>query len=278
MISSSALISWIVHIVRELEYFKGQRYFNIEEILVMVHNLNPEIVRCNGIETIIQCVDSRPDLFEFDPEHEGYFGIRYYMEEIPKYRSIDFLNSRREHYSCGDRGRIIDDYYVPSVAQFPIDAGHSFYGSFQGKKTDVKEEKRMSELVILKERTMGESKEMNEDEMDDFVSDESNEAVKDKSATGYWCHQCKKKIKSVVQCSKYQQGFCCKKYCKKCIRKHYKKEVIVRNKWECFYCRGICLCASCRRKRGEVVPKRIMKRKADDEAVNIRKKQKLECC
>jgi len=46
------------------------------------------------------------------------------------------------------------------------------------------------------------------------------------------------------------------------------------------FCRGICLCACCRRKRGEEVPKRVMKKRKleDSEKLDIKetKKQKLE--
>jgi len=83
------------------------------------------------------------------------------------------------------------------------------------------------------------------------------------SKSGLWCHQCKKKNRNIVYCSKYCLGFCSKKYCKRCIEKHYNEnfDSIDKKNWICMFCRGLCLCASCRRKRGEIVPKRIMKNK-----------------
>jgi len=99
-----------------------------------------------------------------------------------------------------------------------------------------------------------------------------------KSDTGYWCHQCKKKSKRVVHCSKNRFGFCSKKFCKKCIEKHYKVtfDDVDQKNWTCAFCSGNCLCASCRRKRGEEVPKRVMrKRKATKvNTTSSKKKQK----
>jgi len=34
------------------------------------------------------------------------------------------------------------------------------------------------------------------------------------------------------------------------------------------FCRGICLCACCRRKRGEEVPKRVMKKRKLEETTD----------
>jgi len=89
-----------------------------------------------------------------------------------------------------------------------------------------------------------------------------------------WCHQCKKKNRNVVYCSKYLVGFCSKKYCKRCVEKHYNEdfESIDQKTWICMFCRGVCLCACCRRKRGEEVPKRIMKKKEKIEEMDNEKK------
>jgi len=73
-----------------------------------------------------------------------------------------------------------------------------------------------------------------------------------------WCHQCKQKHDTVYYCSKYESGSCSKKYCKGCIERHYNESVvdIDPKKWICMYCRNICICAFCRRKRGEESPKK----------------------
>jgi len=87
--------------------------------------------------------------------------------------------------------------------------------------------------------------------------------TKSSSKAGLWCHQCKKKNRNIIYCSKYNLGFCSKKYCKRCLEKHYNEvfDNIDKKNWICMFCRSVCLCASCRRKRGEVVPKRVMKNK-----------------
>jgi len=87
---------------------------------------------------------------------------------------------------------------------------------------------------------------------------------------GLWCHQCKKRSRNVVYCSTYDLGFCSKKYCKRCLEKHYNEnfDAIDQKNWLCMFCRGICLCASCRRKRGEIVPKRVMKNKRKASAIS----------
>jgi len=51
-----------------------------------------------------------------------------------------------------------------------------------------------------------------------------------------------------------------KKYCKGCIERHYNESFsdIEQEKWICLFCRNLCVCAFCRRKRGEAVPKKIL--------------------
>jgi len=78
-----------------------------------------------------------------------------------------------------------------------------------------------------------------------------------------WCHQCKQKHSDILYCSKYYSGSCTKKYCKGCIERHYNESYncIDKDKWICLFCRNLCVCAFCRRKRGEDVPKKVFKRK-----------------
>lgn len=58
-----------------------------------------------------------------------------------------------------------------------------------------------------------------------------------------WCHQCKTKYSNEYKiCSK---STCKKKYCNKCIKRHYKDD----NSNECYFCRNICVCAQCKRIR-----------------------------
>jgi len=115
-----------------------------------------------------------------------------------------------------------------------------------------------------------------------FNDNQEPEPIKPPVKSYLWCHQCKKKNRNVVYCSKYESGFCSKKYCKKCIEKHYNEDFVTidQKNWICMFCRDTCLCAFCRRKRGEKVPKRIMKkRKLDNEQLDTThetKKQRLE--
>jgi len=93
-----------------------------------------------------------------------------------------------------------------------------------------------------------------------------------------WCHQCKQKHETIYYCSKYESGSCSKKYCKGCIERHYNESVAnVGKNWECMYCRNICICAFCRRKRGEEQPKKGSKRgrnNTDDIPVQTKKLKK----
>lgn len=89
-----------------------------------------------------------------------------------------------------------------------------------------------------------------------------------------WCHQCKQKHDDVVYCSRYFKGSCSKKYCVGCIQRHYGEDINDDNKesWVCLYCRNLCSCAFCRRRRGDesvppsefgvsTVPRKAQKRK-----------------
>jgi len=87
-----------------------------------------------------------------------------------------------------------------------------------------------------------------------------------KKPLSQWCHQCKQKHNEIVYCSKFFSGSCTKKYCKGCIERHYSEtyDNIHKDKWICLFCRNLCVCAFCRRKRGEDVPKKVTKRKKSD--------------
>eukprot|EP01127_Copromyxa_protea_P003257 TRINITY_DN1309_c0_g1_i1.p1 TRINITY_DN1309_c0_g1~~TRINITY_DN1309_c0_g1_i1.p1 ORF type:complete len:562 (+),score=78.35 TRINITY_DN1309_c0_g1_i1:50-1687(+) len=64
-----------------------------------------------------------------------------------------------------------------------------------------------------------------------------------------WCHQCKQKHFHVFHCV---QG-CNKKYCGKCLQRHYdeKESEIDPETWVCVYCRDMCTCASCRKRKAK---------------------------
>eukprot|EP01129_Flabellula_baltica_P000150 TRINITY_DN1018_c0_g1_i1.p1 TRINITY_DN1018_c0_g1~~TRINITY_DN1018_c0_g1_i1.p1 ORF type:complete len:358 (-),score=51.65 TRINITY_DN1018_c0_g1_i1:122-1195(-) len=81
----------------------------------------------------------------------------------------------------------------------------------------------------------------------------SSSNSKKKKSTFLWCHQCKQKHEKVYYCCHFQTGACTKKYCKGCIERHYMESAdeIDENTWVCMFCRNICTCAFCRRKRGE---------------------------
>eukprot|EP01124_Arcella_intermedia_P035413 TRINITY_DN9011_c0_g1_i1.p1 TRINITY_DN9011_c0_g1~~TRINITY_DN9011_c0_g1_i1.p1 ORF type:complete len:645 (-),score=169.47 TRINITY_DN9011_c0_g1_i1:118-2052(-) len=68
--------------------------------------------------------------------------------------------------------------------------------------------------------------------------------------SGYmWCHQCKQKHGEVIYCSRT----CSKKYCTRCVKRHYREKVdeIDQSQWICYYCQGVCSCAFCRRRRAK---------------------------
>jgi len=92
----------------------------------------------------------------------------------------------------------------------------------------------------------------------------------------FWCHQCKIRREEIFTCSNNREGTCAKKYCKNCINRHY-DEIIInidKNIWVCYFCRGICSCAQCRRKRGECV--KIRKRPSPEpDSTNVFKKRKV---
>jgi len=64
-----------------------------------------------------------------------------------------------------------------------------------------------------------------------------------------WCHQCKQKHGQVIYCSRT----CSKKYCTRCVKRHYREKVedIDQSQWVCYYCQGVCSCAFCRRRRAK---------------------------
>jgi len=91
--------------------------------------------------------------------------------------------------------------------------------------------------------------------------------------TEVWCHQCKKRSSHYIQCL---NSVCKKKYCKNCVKRHYnlaykelKKQLKTNHKtWFCYCCKNVCLCASCRRKRGDFVPKKNLKKRTNADMVD----------
>jgi hypothetical protein len=99
--------------------------------------------------------------------------------------------------------------------------------------------------------------------MEKKAADRKKQKNNKKKPLSQWCHQCKQKHNEIVYCSKFHDGSCTKKYCKGCIERHYHESYdnIQKDKWVCLFCRNLCVCAFCRRKRGEDVPKKVLKRK-----------------
>jgi hypothetical protein len=170
--------------------------------------------------------------------------------------------SRHTNLMTGDRQSINQfNFYSPSQT--------SIHYPYRSISTDIKESPRTIKNENLSVYNIS-------DNLHSF-----QETVKNPKSY-LWCHQCKKKNRNVVYCSKYHVGFCSKKYCKRCIEKHYNEDFdsIDQKTWICMFCRGICLCACCRRKRGEEVPKRVMKKRKLEEDTQEdtpdTKKQKIE--
>jgi len=86
------------------------------------------------------------------------------------------------------------------------------------------------------------------DLLDRKLNDEKK--VKKQQKLFQWCHQCKQKHDHVLHCSRD----CNKKYCAKCLHRHYdeKESDIDRDNWICVYCRQICCCAFCRKKKAKL--------------------------
>ena len=75
-----------------------------------------------------------------------------------------------------------------------------------------------------------------------------------------WCHQCKMKKTQLVCCDnffkKQKTDRCNGKYCESCVKRHYGttiEELSEKKQWQCFKCQRNCLCANCKRERGEQV-------------------------
>ncbi|EFA86756.1 hypothetical protein PPL_00561 [Heterostelium album PN500] len=73
---------------------------------------------------------------------------------------------------------------------------------------------------------------------------------------GRWCHQCKALKFEFIQCQASEAGRpkCNKRFCSTCLTKHYNKEVAVLKErakpWVCPFCKNTCICAACKRRRG----------------------------
>jgi len=107
-------------------------------------------------------------------------------------------------------------------------------------------------------------------------SKSDRKALRKRKATSLWCHQCKQKHNDILYCSKFYSGSCTKKYCKGCIERHYGQNFsgISKDNWICLFCRNLCVCAFCRRKRGEEIPKKGVKRKNNSEIIYTPPKKK----
>lgn len=88
-----------------------------------------------------------------------------------------------------------------------------------------------------------------------------------------WCHQCKMKKGIIVCCDNFfkrqKDERCNGKYCENCVARHYGVEVEElkdKKEWKCFKCEGTCVCASCKRERGENIP--VKKRKRKDKSLS----------
>jgi len=119
------------------------------------------------------------------------------------------------------------------------------------------------------------------DESADLESDDESEEVpkvkiEKKAKRGEWCHQCKQKHQLVVHCTRS----CTKKYCPKCLLRHYgeKESDIDKQNWICVYCRDICTCAFCRKRKAHGHPhsesKRGKKRGGYDQRKPTQKRRK----
>lgn len=111
--------------------------------------------------------------------------------------------------------------------------------------------------------------------------------------TDIWCHQCKMKKSEVICCDNFfkknKQGRCNGKYCDSCMQRHYATSLEeLRNlpEWTCFKCTQFCVCACCKRERGDNVPVKKRRRRKNmpsdledsppSSPLRSEKKQKLE--
>jgi len=93
-------------------------------------------------------------------------------------------------------------------------------------------------------------------------SNNRNEETKTKNSKQklfQWCHQCKQKHDYVFHCSQD----CNKKYCAKCLHRHYneKESEIDPDNWVCVYCRQLCCCAFCRKKKAKATDTKFESRR-----------------
>ena len=71
---------------------------------------------------------------------------------------------------------------------------------------------------------------------------------------------CVERCRSLVSCIEYVVGIilwvcltrylcqlCRKKYCRRCVRIHYRGGTVTETSWICYSCRGLCACAACRK-------------------------------
>lgn len=109
-----------------------------------------------------------------------------------------------------------------------------------------------------------------------------NNSTLNRVQSDLWCHQCKRKSEKVVFCDKLFEAHpnkesCNGKYCETCIRRHYNTtpEILGAEKeWICFKCQGACLCANCRRERGEDIPIK-RRRQTKKEELKLKRQQLL---
>lgn len=96
----------------------------------------------------------------------------------------------------------------------------------------------------------------------------SKEMTSTRVISEIWCHQCKMKKPKIVCCDDFfkdnKHDRCNGKYCESCVRRHYGTTVDELGQlpeWKCFRCSGTCLCANCKRDRGEDIPVKKRRRK-----------------
>jgi hypothetical protein len=88
-----------------------------------------------------------------------------------------------------------------------------------------------------------------------------------------WCHQCKQKHDYVFHCSQD----CNKKYCAKCLHRHYneKESEIDPDNWVCVYCRQLCCCAFCRKKKAKATDTKFESRRGKKRNLSLSGRNKV---
>jgi len=118
---------------------------------------------------------------------------------------------------------------------------------------DASKKKKKNKNKQKKKKKSKKSSDNEDDNNEDIIDDNNDDIIDDTSGgsgkSAMWCHQCKQKHNEVFYCTQN----CSKKYCARCVARHYKEKVdeIDTSTWTCYFCRGACICAFCRRKRAK---------------------------